>query len=205
MRAGIGKLEFDRIRQWMPIVTLALLVALVGVFQPSFLEPATLLDLASDTAVLFVMATGVTFVIMIGGIDLSIQSMASLASVIVALTVSRWGYAAFALAIAAGVLAGLLSGVAHVRLKVPSFIATLAMGGVLFSTALVISKERSITLETSERNYQTWITGSLLGVPNVIVTALIVLAVATRSKVVRASAAIAPRSAQGSLRPMLPA
>ena len=61
------------------------MIALVGAFQPDFLEPATLLDLASDTAVLFVLATGVTFVIMIGGIDLSIQSMASLASVIVAL------------------------------------------------------------------------------------------------------------------------
>lgn len=72
MRTPLGRLEFDRIRQWMPIVTLVLLVALVGVFQPEFLEPATLLDLASDTAVLFVLATGVTFVIMIGGIDLSI-------------------------------------------------------------------------------------------------------------------------------------
>jgi ribose transport system permease protein len=194
MRIAIRRLEFDRIRQWTPIMTLALLVALVGVFQPGFLEPATLLDLASDTAVLFVLATGVTFVIMIGGIDLSIQSMASLASVIVALTVSRWGYAAFAFAIAAGVLAGLLSGVAHVRLKVPSFIATLAMGGVLFSTALVISKERSIMLETSERNYQTWITGSLLGIPNVIIIALVVLAVAhtiqSRTRFGRYSAAI---------------
>ena len=49
---------------------------------------------------LFVLATGVTFVIMLGGIDLSIQAMASLASVIVALTVDRLGYGAFALAVA---------------------------------------------------------------------------------------------------------
>ena len=70
MRTPIGRLEFESIRQWMPIVTLVLLIALVGVFQPDFLEPATLLDLASDTAVLFVLATGVTFVIMVGGIDL---------------------------------------------------------------------------------------------------------------------------------------
>jgi len=84
--------------------------------------------------------------------------------------------------------------VAHVRLKVPSFIATLAMGGVLFSAALVLSKERSITLKTSERDYQTWITGTLLGVPNVIVIALIVLAVAhtiqSRTRFGRYSAAI---------------
>ena len=119
----------------------------------------TLLELASDTAVLFILATGVTFVIMLGGIDLSIQSMASLASVIVALTVARLGYGSFLLAIAIGAIAGLLSGIVHVRLKIPSFIATLAMGGVLFSAALVISKERSITLDDAGRAYQDWITG----------------------------------------------
>ena len=178
MQALIERLDADRIRQWMPMVTLGLLVGLVGVFQPSFLEVSTLLQLASDTAVLFVLATGVTFVIMIGGIDLSIQSMASLASVVVALTVSHLGYGAFVLAVALGALAGLLAGLAHVRLKIPSFIATLAMSGVLSSTALVISRERSITLETSERGYQTWITGSWLGIPNVIGIGLIVLVIA---------------------------
>ena len=97
-------------RKWLPLATLVVLVILVGVAQPSFLQPARCCDLASDTAVLFILATGVTFVIMLGGIDLSIQSMASLASVIVALTVARLGYGSFLLAIAIGALAGLLSG-----------------------------------------------------------------------------------------------
>ena len=142
----IDRLGADRLRQWLPLATLVVLVALVGASQPVFLEPRRCSQLAGDTAVLFILATGVTFVIMLGGIDLSIQSMASLASVIVALTVARLGYGSFVLAVAIGALAGLLSGLAHVRLKIPSFIATLAMGGVLFSTALVISQERSITL-----------------------------------------------------------
>ena len=96
----------DRPRQWLPIGTLIVLVILVGTLQPVFLQPATLLQLAGDTAILFILATGVTFVIMLGGIDLSIQSMASLASVIVALTVARFGYGAFALAIGLGVAGG---------------------------------------------------------------------------------------------------
>jgi ribose transport system permease protein len=115
---------------------------------------------------------------MLGGIDLSIQSMASLASVVVALTVARLGYGAFVLSIGLGIAAGLLSGIAHVRLKIPSFIATLAMGGVLYSTALVISRERSIMLPDVERAYQSWITGTVFGVPGVIVIGLVVLAVA---------------------------
>jgi ribose transport system permease protein len=175
MRTIVELLGSDRLRQWLPLTTLVLLVTFVGVFQPGFLRPATLLQLASDTAVLFVLAAGVTFVIMLGGIDLSLQSMASLASVIVALTVAQLGYVAFALAIAVGALAGLASGLAHVRLKIPSFIATLAMSGVLSSAALVLSRERSITLGEADRGYQTWITGTVIGVPNVIVIGLIVL------------------------------
>lgn len=178
MKSILAKMGSDRLRQWLPLATLLILVCVVGVMQPVFLQPSTLLQLASDTAVLFILATGVTFVIMLGGIDLSIQSMASFASVIVALTVARLGYGAFVLAVAVGGVVGLLSGLAHVKLKVPSFIATLATGGVLFSAALVTSKERSITLGDVDRSYQTWITGQVLGVPNVIWVGLVVLAIA---------------------------
>jgi len=173
---AVKALAPDDIRKWLPLATLAVLILLVGIAQPSFLQPGTLIELASDTAVLFILATGVTFVIMLGGIDLSIQSMASLASVIVALTITRLGYGSFLLAIVVGAIAGLLSGIVHVRLKIPSFIATLAMGGVLFSAALVISKERSITLDETGRAYQAWITGQAFGLPNVIFIGLLVLA-----------------------------
>jgi ribose transport system permease protein len=175
---AVKTLRPDDIRKWLPLATLAALILLVGIAQPSFLELSTLIGLASDTAVLFILATGVTFVIMLGGIDLSIQSMASLASVIVALTVTRLGYGSFLVAIAVGAVAGLISGIVHVRLKIPSFIATLAMGGVLFSAALVISKERSITLNEAGRAYQAWITGQAFGLPNVVSIGLLVLVAA---------------------------
>jgi len=177
MRDMIEGIGTDRLRQWLPLATLVLLVVVVGIVEPAFLLPSTLLQLAGDTAVLFILATGVTFVIMLGGIDLSLQSMASLSSVIVALTIARLGYGSFVLAVAIGAIAGLLSGLAHVRLKIPSFIATLAMGGVLFSTALVISREQSITLSDSERGIQAWITGYVFGIPNVVIVGLVVLIV----------------------------
>jgi ribose transport system permease protein len=164
-----------RLRQAAPLVTLLLLMAVVGALQPSFLTPEALLDLASDTATLFVLACGSFFVIMLGGIDLSIQAMASLASVIVALTVDRLGYGSFVLALLVGAAAGLLSGLAHVRLRIPSFIATLAAGGVLAAAALVVSHEHSITLGEPERAYLAWITGRTFGLPNEILIGLAVL------------------------------
>ena len=162
----------------MPLSTLCILVTIIGILEPIFLMPSTLIELGSDTAVLFILATGVTFVVMLGGIDLSLQSMASLSSVVVALTISRFGYFSFAIAIASGIIAGFVSGLIHVKLKIPSFITTLAMGGVLFSFALVLSKERSITLEIEQRNYQSWITGSEFSIPNVAIIAIIVLVIA---------------------------
>jgi len=188
------RIQFDRIRVWLPLITLVVLCVLIGILQPAFLRGSTLLQLASDTAVLFVLATGVSFVIMIGGIDLSIQSMASLASVIVALTLDRLGYGAFALAILVGAVAGWLGGLAHVKLKIPSFIATLALGGVLAGTALVISRQRSITLVDTQREYLTWITGRTFGLPNEVIVAAIVLLIAhvvqSRTRFGRYSAAI---------------
>ena len=77
MRNIAEMLGSERLRQWMPLGTLVILVSIVGVLQPVFLELSTLLQLASDTAVLFILATGVTFVIMLGGIDLSIQDRKS--------------------------------------------------------------------------------------------------------------------------------
>jgi ribose transport system permease protein len=194
MKRSIEHFGPEQIRRWLPLATLVILVILVGLAQPTFLQFSTLVELASDTAVLFVLATGVTFVIMLGGIDLSIQSMASLASVIIALSVARFGYGSFVLAVGTGALAGVLSGVVHVRLKIPSFIATLATGGVLFSIALVISRERSIMLDDASREYQNWITGKTLGLPNVIYIGLLALAFAhtlqARTRFGRYSAAI---------------
>jgi hypothetical protein len=69
MATLIDRLGSDRLRQWLPLATLIILVALIGSLQPVFLQPSTLLELAGDTAVLFVLATGVTFVIMLGGCE----------------------------------------------------------------------------------------------------------------------------------------
>jgi ribose transport system permease protein len=167
----------ERVRQLAPIVTLLALVGLIGAVTPEFLSVQTLLILASDTATLFVMAVGVTFVIMLGGIDLSIQSVASLASVLVALMLPTLGYPAFAIAVAGGALAGLISGVTHVKLKIPSFIATLAVGGVAAGTALIISDAQAITMGENERAFLGWITGRSFGLQNEVVIGAVVLVV----------------------------
>lgn len=160
-----------------PALLLATIAGGIGVMAPSFATLDTLAVTLSDTAVLFVMAAGMTFVIMLGGIDLSIQSVASFASVLVAAALPSLGYAAFPAAVLAGLVAGLLSGYVHVKLRIPSFVATLATGGIMGGLALLASNGRTVTILQVGRDKAALVTGSaLLGIPNVILIAAVVAA-----------------------------
>src|ERR1700726_700462 len=161
-------------RSAIPILLLLGLVILIGTLQRSFLTFDTLLVVMADTATLFILAAGITFVVMLGGIDLSIQAVASLSSVIVAVTLSRIGYWAFPMTLLVGFTTGAFSGVVHVWLRIPSFIVTLATSGLVAAAALLLSQERSITIGESGRAYLSWITGRTLGIPSVILIGALV-------------------------------
>jgi ribose transport system permease protein len=165
-----------RLRTTAPILVLIGLVALIGVLKPGFLTLETLVVVMADTATLFIIAAGVTFVIMLGGIDLSIQAVASLSSVIVAALLPGAGYWAFPAALLAGLVTGAFSGIVHVWLRIPSFIVTLATSGLASAAALLLSQARSITIGESGRAFLTWVTGRLFGVPSVIIVGAVVAA-----------------------------
>lgn len=162
------------LRDAAPPALLLLLVVLIEVFAPGFVTRDTLLMVLADTAVLFILATAETFVIMLGGIDLSVQALASLASVLLAQLLVPLGYLAFPIVVLAGLAFGLLSGLVHVRLKVPSFVATLATGGVVAGLALLAARGRAITIDEVGRGYASWIDATVLGLPAVVGIAALV-------------------------------
>ena len=167
-----------RLRDTAPVLTLLLLVMIVGFGSRGFLSVETLLVLAADTSTLFIMAAGITFVILLGGIDLSVQSVASMVSVVMALLLPSLGWLAFPAALASGALLGMANGLAFTRLKVPSFISSLAVGGIATALALAFSGTRSIPITEDARNaYLWWITGRLFGIPSELWLGAIVLAI----------------------------
>jgi len=172
---GLTSISRFPIFKHRPALILLGLIVIIGVAQPNFLTFSSLVQLVGDTAVLFILATAATFVIMLGSIDLSLQAVASLASVIIALTLPVLGYASFPLALICGGVAGLLAGTSHVYLRLPSFIATLAVGGVLISAALVLSGQRSISLSLQHAHYVTWISGRSFGMPHEVFLITLVL------------------------------
>jgi ribose transport system permease protein len=166
-------LTMNQLRGAAPVLLLLGMIFLVGVLRPGFLSITALVNIVGDTSTLFVLAAGVTFVVMLGGIDLSIQSVASLSSVVVALLIPIYGYWSFPSAVLLGLFIGWVSGFLHVRLRIPSFIVTLAIGGIVAATALVLSQARSILIREHGRAFLTWNTGTTFGLPNVILIGVI--------------------------------
>lgn len=152
---------------YLPIIVLILLVLLVGAYDPTFFSVSNFLSVTADTMTLFLMAAGVTFVIMIGGIDLSIQAVASMASCILAAYLGRFGIWTIPLAVLGGALAGFMGAIISTKLRIPSFIATLAVSGVVLSAGYWFSDTRSINIPPDQSaTYLSWAIGDTLGIPN---------------------------------------
>ncbi|MDJ0824307.1 MAG: ABC transporter permease [Rhodobacter sp.] len=172
-------MSFERIKPHLPWITLLVLVLLVGIANPSFFDPAGLLSLVSDVVPLFIMALGMTFAIYIGGIDLSVQQMANLVTVIATVYLANFGIGVAVIAIAAGFIIGAFSGFVTTRLFVPSFVSTLAMGFVALSAAKYLSGQRALYMDAELRDASFgWMFGRTAGVPHELAIAVVLLAIA---------------------------
>ena len=149
-------LEEEREPWWQRLVTgsstsiALILVGLIVVF--SLLRPEEFFDvnnarnIATDAAVLLVIAVGMTFVIITAGIDLSVGAVLVFAGVVAAKAMNEvggdnWGVIFFGLAtaLASGLGWGLLNGFLVAKAKLPAFIVTLGTLGMALGSALLIT------------------------------------------------------------------
>lgn len=113
----------------MLVIWLALFL-LFGVFSDSFLTWRTLGMLANRIPTLAVVAAGMTLVLIIGGIDLSVGSVLGLAGSVAGVLLVDWHWPLWMVvagSVGVGVVAGTLNGAISVLLGIPSFIVTLGM------------------------------------------------------------------------------
>ena len=109
---------------------LLVLVVIFGLASPSFATAATAASIANQIPDLTVVAVGMTLVLIVGGIDLSVGSLLALSASVMGtvLVTYHWPLAlAIPLALVIGTTAGLLNGVISVWARIPSFIVTLGM------------------------------------------------------------------------------
>ena len=136
-----------------PTLAPIVLVVVFGLLNDRFLSPVNLQNIGQDGSILLVLAFGLTYVILMGAIDLSVGALLGLGEVITATLVSPLGYAAFVVAVLAGLVAGLVNGVVHVRTRIPSFIATLGMSGIWLTAALAVTRGENISVPQRDWPY----------------------------------------------------
>jgi ribose transport system permease protein len=128
-------------------IALALECVILAIASPAFFSTENVLNVLRQNAFTAIVSAGMTFVILTAGIDLSVGSVVGLSGVLCAdVMVHGHGVAAGVLAgVAAGVAVGAVNGWIGTRIRIPSFIVTLAMMMVARGAALKYTDARTIS------------------------------------------------------------
>jgi len=117
-------------------------------FDRGFLTGSNMMNIARQTAMISIMAVGMTFVLAAEEIDLSFGSVVALAAIVTALVLRASG--SIVLSVLAGLLTGavvgLVNGIFVARIGIPSFLVTLGMSGIILGLARWISHLQSIPI-----------------------------------------------------------
>lgn len=128
-------------KKYGPLFILAGLAIIMSFASPYFLTPDNLETVAKQTAVIGVLTIGELLVIITGGIDLTVGATLAFSMVISAMMLKAGLPIALCLiaALVIGAVVGYLNGFVVTRMKLPPFIATLGMSGILRGAALIIT------------------------------------------------------------------
>jgi len=155
---------------------LLLIVVVFGFVAPNFITEANLLNITRQASINIVLAAGMTFIILTGGIDLSVGSMLGATAVVAMLTSLDPALSTLTIpaALGAGLLMGLFNGVLVAWAGLPPFIVTLGTYTALRGAAYLLAD--GTTVINSDINFE-WIgNGYLGGVPWLIIIAFAVIA-----------------------------
>jgi ribose transport system permease protein len=177
---GPGTLQ--RIRQAIPKSYLALVLVVLIIIgfiaSPDFLTARNALNVITFSAIIAVLAVGQFFVILTGGIDLSVGSTVALSTVITAMLLQRGLPAGVAVVttLAACACIGFFNAVLIVWLRLAPFIATLATLSMVQGFSYII--QSTSLIQITNQTFISWFSGSVLGIPNPVIIFLLLTVVA---------------------------
>ncbi|MHC0552863.1 ABC transporter permease [Salinicoccus sp. CNSTN-B1] len=163
------------IDRFLPIVGLTLLVVVITIMNQQFLSPDNLLNLLRQVSINGLIAFGMTFVILTGGIDLSVGSILAFSSAMTALIITSGVDPMFAMLLGCvvGLIAGAVNGLLVTAGGMAPFIATLATMTIYRGATLVVTDGNPITGLGDSLMFQLFGKGYFFGIPVPAVTMLI--------------------------------
>jgi ribose transport system permease protein len=172
----------ERVRQALPKSYLVLVLfglVLIGfIASPDFLTSRNATNVITFSAIIAVLAVGQFFVILTGGIDLSVGSTVAMSTVVTALLLQRGLPAGVAVVVtlAACACVGFFNGVLVVWLRLAPFIATLATLSMVQGFSYII--QSTSLIQITNQTFISWFSGSALGIPNPVTIFVVLTAVA---------------------------
>jgi rhamnose transport system permease protein len=172
--------------RWLTLqeaILIGILIAAVIILSfksDRFLTAANLLNQTRFLSEVALLAVPMTFIIILGGIDLSVGSMLALSAILLGFSWKSFGlplWMAVGIGIAGGALAGFLNGLAIVCLGVPPLIVTLATLAIYRGLSLGISESRSV--HGFPDSFAFWGSGDIAGVPVQVYVLVAVLIIST--------------------------
>jgi ribose transport system permease protein len=172
----------ERIKGWLAdylglVAALLVLVIIFGLTARNFFSLVTFRTIANQIPDTTIVAVGMTFVLIIAGIDLSVGSVLALAGAVLGISLVNWGFPlslAIVMALLVGLLCGGLNGLIVIRWHLPSFIVTLGMLEAARGAAYLVTDSRTVYVGGPvEVVTDTTILG--LSLPFVIAMAIVVL------------------------------
>ena len=158
------------LRRYGTSLFLLALIVFFAMENSRFLSLRNLSNILTEVSIYGIIAVGMTFVILTGGVDLAVGSLLAFAGMLGAYVAQAIGagaglswMVALSTAAAAGSLIGYLQGKAVTFFNIPSFIVTLG-GMTIWRGATLILNDGS-AISGFDANYRWWGTGSLLGIP----------------------------------------
>ncbi|WP_323706545.1 ABC transporter permease subunit [Mammaliicoccus sciuri] len=160
----------------IPFIGLILLIVVISIMNSAFLDLSNLLNLLRQVSINGLIAFGMTFVILTGGIDLSVGSILALSSAFTAILITSGldPIVALIVGVLGGFLLGVFNGVLVTFGSMAPFIATLATMTIVRGLTLVVTDGNPITNLGDSYMFQLFGKGYFFGIPVPAVTMIIV-------------------------------
>ncbi len=152
--AGKNKLKKINIQQIFFAVMLVVVVVLFTILNPRFLSAANAVNIARQMAEMMILAVGLTFVLISGGVDLSIAKTGIMAGCLAGVILVELGgkmpeglvtTIAIVAALASGAAIGLINGIVISKLRVLPFIATMGSMTIAYGVAMLLTGGKTIS------------------------------------------------------------
>jgi rhamnose transport system permease protein len=169
-----------RLRELGIVGAFLLLMVITAAIEPRFLHADSLKNLGLNAAIFAILAAGQTLVLITRNVDLSVGSVLGLTAWMTGVLLSKHGMPwplAIALSAGLGAACGALNGVLVTFGRVPALVVTLGTLYVIRGIAFVWANGGQVNAETLPNSFLTIGTGSVLGVPTLVIIALVVVLV----------------------------